>query len=164
MTVNPLTVVWVAFTGPRDGRILDRPAREHSIEQSGRRLKLTRRAGAALLLCVLCACAENAGPMPAGTVCGTTLLQVGNTSPCTNLVTKQSSELLDNRIGGVAHLPYSVALVRGAGFKWMRLAPDPTGRWQDVDWTSGVYVVDPAEDREIDERSEERRVGKECRL
>lgn len=114
-------------------------------------MSLTAGANAALLLWFLWACADNTGPNTAGTACGAPRLQVGNTSPCASLATKGSSELADNRIGGVAHLPYSVALVTSAGFKWMRLAPDPTGRWQDVDWISGGYLVDAAEDREIDE-------------
>jgi hypothetical protein len=81
----------------------------------------------------------------------TLLMQVGNAASILPLQTRPSVELADNRIGGVAHLPYGVDLVTSTGLKWMRLAPDPSGRWQHVDWEKDQYAIDPEEEREIDE-------------
>jgi hypothetical protein len=90
-------------------------------------------------------------PTPPDTPARIVILQEGNNLPKARLQTKQSRDLTDNRIGGVAHLPYGVDLVTSTGLKWMRLAPDPSGRWQHVDWEKDQYAIDPEEEREIDE-------------
>jgi hypothetical protein len=77
-------------------------------------------------------------------------LQLGNNLLQTRLVTKPSSELADNRIGFVSEARHIDQRVWKAGIKWMRLVPDPDGRWQHVDWEKNEYTVDPNEDRIVD--------------
>jgi hypothetical protein len=77
-------------------------------------------------------------------------LQLGNHLPQTPLVTRQSSELDENRIGAVAEARHVDHRVWDAGLKWFHLVPDPDGRWQYVDWEKDEYSVDPQEDQIVD--------------
>ena len=77
-------------------------------------------------------------------------LQTENDLPQTLLVTKPSVDLTDNRIGFVAEAQHIDQRAWAAGIKWMRLVPDPDGRWQHADWEKNEYTVDPNEDRIVD--------------
>jgi hypothetical protein len=78
-------------------------------------------------------------------------LQTQNDHPQTPLVTKQSSELADNRIGGVAEARHIDHRVWDAGLKWFHLIPDPDGRWQYADWEKDEYSIDPKEEQVVDD-------------
>ena len=109
---------------------------------------------AAPLIALLCfACGNALDSEPAGVVqaCPSAILQVGNTSPCPRFATKQSNELADNRIGGVAETQHIGDWVRSTGLKWMRVIVDPFGAWQQVDWGTGHYAIDPREESVIDD-------------
>jgi hypothetical protein len=77
--------------------------------------------------------------------------QTGNTLPITQLQTKQSKELADNRIGGVAETRHIGDWVAGTGLKWMRVILDAYGRWQNIDWNTEEYTIDSEEERIVDD-------------
>jgi hypothetical protein len=89
-------------------------------------------------------------PRPKSTSQSFPSLQTGNDLPQTRLVTKSSVDLADNRIGFVSEARHIDQRAWNAGIKWMRLVPDPDGRWQHVDWEKNEYTVDPNEDRIVD--------------
>ncbi len=78
-------------------------------------------------------------------------LQEGNDLPKTNLQTKQSIELHDNRIGANAETEHIGPWVWNSGLKWMRVIVDSYGEWQHVDWETGEYTIDPEEEKVIDD-------------
>jgi len=90
-------------------------------------------------------------PTPPDTPVRTVILQEGNNLPKARLQTKQSRDLADNRIGGVAETEHVDDRVWGAGLKWMRVIVDPFGQWQHVDWGTDEYAIDPEEERIIDD-------------
>jgi len=89
-------------------------------------------------------------PKPESTSQSYSSLQIGNDHPQTLLVAKPSADLADNRIGFVSEAQHIDQRVWKAGIKWMRLVPDPDGRWQHVDWEKDEYTVDPNEDQIVD--------------
>jgi len=90
-------------------------------------------------------------PTPPGTPARIVILQEGNNLPKARLQTKQSRDLADNRIGGVAETIHVDDLVWGTGVKWMRVIVDPFGQWQHVDWGTDEYSIDPTDERVIDD-------------
>jgi len=78
-------------------------------------------------------------------------LQEENTLPITELQPKQSRELEDNRIGGVAETRHVGKWIWKTGLKWMRVICDPYGGWQKVDWGKEEYTIDPEEERLIND-------------
>jgi parallel beta-helix repeat protein len=80
-----------------------------------------------------------------------TILQEGNILPVTQLQPRQSRELADNYIGGVAETEHIDAQVWYTGLKWMRVVCDGYGRWQKVDWDKEEYTIDPGDDRIIND-------------
>ena len=103
------------------------------------------------LLCSACARTLDRGPTGAVEGCPSAVLQVGNTSACPRFVTKQSKELADNRIGGVAGTEHIGDWVGSTGLKWMRVIIDPSGEWQHLDWGTDAYAIDGRDERVIDD-------------
>jgi hypothetical protein len=112
----------------------------------------------------LIGCAPSPTPIPApptavsptpSTLLSSRSLQLENHLHQTPLVTRPSSELAENRIGAVASAENYEAAVWNdtfiAGMKWMRLAPDPYGRWQHVDWEKDEYSIDPQEEQVVED-------------
>lgn len=90
-------------------------------------------------------------PTPQDTPRRIVILQEGNDLPKARFQTKQSRDLADNRIGGVAEARHVDEMVWGAGVKWMRVIVDPFGEWQHVDWGTDEYTIDPEEEKIIDD-------------
>jgi hypothetical protein len=78
-------------------------------------------------------------------------LQRGDYFGVTEFQTRPSSELNDNRIGGVAGAQYIGDWVWKTGLKWFHMIPDPDGRWQYVDWEKDEYSIDTKEDQVVDD-------------
>jgi len=74
------------------------------------------------------------------------ILQEENNLPKTAIHHKNSKELEDNRIGGVAETRHVGDWVWTTGLKWMRVICDPYGRWQTVDWGKEEYAIDSNEE------------------
>src|SRR2546422_11584870 len=103
------------------------------------------------LLCFACGNALDSRPDGVVPACPSAILQVGNTSPCPRFATKQSNELADNRIGGVAETQHIGDWVGSTGLKWMRVIIDPSGEWQHLDWGTDAYAIDGRDERVIDD-------------
>ncbi len=69
----------------------------------------------------------------------------------TGLQNRPSSELADNRIGGVAETKDIGDWVWNTGLKWIRVIVDSYGQWQHVDWERDEYTIDPDEEKVIDD-------------
>lgn len=95
---------------------------------------------------------------PMSTGGGPAVLQNGNRHPKSPLITRTSSALQDNRIGGdYGHLSDGVSTgvydnVFSVGLKWVRTAFDGNGsllNWQRVESEPGKYTINPLEDAAI---------------
>lgn len=79
------------------------------------------------------------------------VIQEGNTLPQTGIQVKQSRELEDNRIGGVAETRHIGDYVWKTGLKWMRVVCDPSGRWQGIDWEKKEYAINQRDEDVIND-------------
>ena len=87
-----------------------------------------------------------------------TVLQERNDLPKTQLQTKRSGELADNRIGDFPELhqmDFRLEQLLHTGYKWQKLEilkdGKYDGRFWDVDWHTEEYSVDPEDDNAITE-------------